>query len=58
MTLATDPEPTVLPAVPRGRSLWQDAWRRLRSVAMDWGMTIEDAADAICRNEKRTRSGA
>jgi oligopeptide transport system permease protein len=30
MTLATDPEPTVLPAVPRGRSLWQDAWRRLR----------------------------
>jgi AmiR/NasT family two-component response regulator len=35
-----------------------DAWRRLRSIAMDWGMTIEDAADAICRNEKRTRSGA
>lgn len=34
------------------------AWKRLRSVAMDWGMTIEDAAEAICRNDKRTRSGA
>ena len=34
------------------------AWKRLRSVAMDWGMTIEDAAEAICRNDKHTRSGA
>ncbi|MET0359005.1 MAG: ANTAR domain-containing protein [Pararhizobium sp.] len=34
------------------------AWKRLRSVAMDWGMTIEDAAEAICRDDKRTRSGA
>ncbi|KQS81416.1 transcriptional antiterminator [Rhizobium sp. Leaf384] len=34
------------------------AWKHLRSVAMNWGMTIEDAAEAICRNDKRTRSGA
>nr|MDX8320873.1 ANTAR domain-containing protein [Agrobacterium sp. rho-8.1] len=33
------------------------AWKRLRSVAMDWGMTIEDAAEAICRNDKHTRKG-
>ncbi len=33
------------------------AWKRLRSVSMDWGMTIEDAAEAICRNDKHTRKG-
>ncbi|MFP5078498.1 ANTAR domain-containing response regulator [Rhizobium sp. YIM 134829] len=34
-----------------------EAWKQLRSLAMDWGMTIEDAAEAICRNDKRTLSG-
>lgn len=33
------------------------AFKRLRSISMDWGMTIEEAADAICRNDKRTRGG-
>jgi AmiR/NasT family two-component response regulator len=31
------------------------AFKRLRSIAMDWGMTIEEAAEAICRNDKRIR---
>lgn len=30
------------------------AFKRLRSISMDWGMTMEEAADAICRNDKRT----
>jgi AmiR/NasT family two-component response regulator len=34
------------------------AFKRLRSISMDWGMTIEEAAEAICRNDKRTRGGA
>jgi AmiR/NasT family two-component response regulator len=33
------------------------AFKRLRSISMDWGMTIEEAADAICRKDKRTRGG-
>ncbi|WP_137154941.1 ANTAR domain-containing protein [Rhizobium sp. FKL33] len=32
------------------------ALKRLRSIAMEWGMTIEDAADAICRGDKRMRT--
>lgn len=31
------------------------AFKRLRGIAMEWGMTIEDAADAICRNDRRVR---
>ena len=31
------------------------AFRQLRAIAMEWGMTIEDAADAICRNDRRVR---
>lgn len=34
------------------------AWKRLRKIAMDWGMTIEETAEAICRDDRRTRSGA
>ncbi|MCQ4628933.1 AmiR/NasT family two-component response regulator [Shinella sp. BE166] len=34
------------------------AWKRLRKIAMDWGMTIEETADAICRDDRRTKSGA
>jgi len=33
------------------------AFKRLRSISMDWGMTIEEAADAICKNDKRTCGG-
>lgn len=33
------------------------AWKRLRTIAMDWGMTIEETADAICRDDRRTKSG-
>ncbi|QRM57641.1 ANTAR domain-containing protein [Sinorhizobium sp. BG8] len=35
-----------------------EAFKRLRAVAMDWGMTIEEAAEAICRSDKRTRNSA
>lgn len=34
------------------------AWKRLRKIAMDWGMTIEETAEAICRDDRRTKSGA
>ncbi|NKN35841.1 ANTAR domain-containing protein [Agrobacterium sp. a22-2] len=34
------------------------AWKRLRKIAMDWGMTIEETAEAICRDDRRTRNGA
>lgn len=33
------------------------AWKRLRKIAMDWGMTIEETAEAICRDDRRTKSG-
>lgn len=34
------------------------AWKRLRKIAMDWGMTIEETAEAICRDDRRTRNGS
>lgn len=35
-----------------------NAWKRMRKVAMSWGMTIEEAAEAICRNDRRSSTGA
>ncbi len=32
------------------------AWKRMRRIAMDLGMTIEDAADTICRDDRRSTS--
>ncbi|WP_420961640.1 ANTAR domain-containing response regulator [Brucella sp. IR073] len=34
------------------------AWKRLRKIAMDWGATIEETAEAICRDERRTKNSA
>lgn len=34
------------------------AWKRLRKIAMDWGMTIEETAEAICRDDRRTINGS
>ena len=34
------------------------AMKTLRAIAMTWRMTIEEAAEAICNNEGRTRRGA
>ncbi|MCF1463129.1 ANTAR domain-containing protein [Agrobacterium vitis] len=42
----------VLELLRQGACTEAEAWRRLRMVAMDWGMTIEDAAEAICRNDR------
>jgi AmiR/NasT family two-component response regulator len=33
------------------------AWKRMRKIAMDMGMTIEEAADAICSDDRRASSG-
>ncbi|WP_377294709.1 ANTAR domain-containing response regulator [Rhizobium sp. SG2393] len=33
------------------------AWKRMRRIAMDWGMTIEETAEAICRDERRLKGG-
>ena len=33
------------------------AWKRLRKIAMDWGMTTEETAEAICRDDRRTKLG-
>ncbi|PWE55723.1 transcriptional antiterminator [Metarhizobium album] len=48
----------VLKLMQQNRSDEAGAWKRLRKIAMDWGMTVEEAAEAICRDERRTRSGA
>lgn len=42
----------ILELLQRGSANEADAWRQLRRVAMDWGMTIEDAAEAICRQDR------
>ncbi|MBP1849179.1 ANTAR domain-containing response regulator [Rhizobium halophytocola] len=34
------------------------AMRQLRSFAMAWRMTIEEAAEAVCSNDQRARKGA
>lgn len=34
------------------------AWKRMRRIAMDWGMTIEETAEAICRDERRLKGGS
>nr|WP_272214405.1 ANTAR domain-containing protein [Marinicella sp. W31]MDC2880010.1 hypothetical protein [Marinicella sp. W31] len=34
------------------------AMKTLRAIAMTWRMTIEEAAEAICNNEGRTKRGA
>jgi len=47
----------VLQLMQRGYAGETAAFKRLRSISMDWGMTIEEAADAICKNDKRTRGG-
>ncbi|MBB3138748.1 AmiR/NasT family two-component response regulator [Rhizobium pisi] len=44
----------VLQLMQQGYAGEATAFKRLRSIAMDWGMTIEEAADAICRNDRRT----
>ncbi len=33
------------------------AWKRMRKMAMSWGMTIEEAADAVCNEDRRSTSG-
>lgn len=33
------------------------AWKRLRKMAMSWGMTIEEASIAVCSNDRRSTSG-
>ncbi len=33
------------------------AWKRMRKIAMDLGITIEEAADAICSDDRRAGSG-
>ncbi|CAN7453841.1 ANTAR domain-containing protein [Rhizobium sp. LjRoot30] len=48
----------VLKLMQQSRSDEAGAWKRLRKIAMDWGMTVEEAAESICRDERRTRSGA
>lgn len=48
----------VLKLMQQNRSDEAGAWKRLRKIAMDWGMTVEEAAESICRDERRTRSGA
>lgn len=34
------------------------AWKQLRASAMESGATIEETAEAICRNARRSRNGA
>jgi AmiR/NasT family two-component response regulator len=34
------------------------AWKRVRKIAMDWGMTVEETAEAICRDDRRSKIGA
>ena len=34
------------------------AMKRLRAIAMDWRITIEEAAETICKNDSRLRRGA
>ncbi|SIR31873.1 Two-component response regulator, AmiR/NasT family, consists of REC and RNA-binding antiterminator (ANTAR) domains [Rhizobium sp. RU20A] len=33
------------------------AWKRMRRIAMDWSMSIEETAEAICRDERRLKGG-
>ncbi|MFS8055000.1 ANTAR domain-containing protein [Rhizobium sp. BR 317] len=47
----------VLQLMQQGYAGEATAFKRLRSISMDWGMTIEEAADAICKNDRRTRGG-
>jgi len=46
----------VLDLLRQGAGSEEEAWARLRRVAMDWGMTIEDAAEAICRKDRHIGS--
>ena len=33
------------------------AWKRMRRMAMSWGMSIEDAAETVCKDDRRSTSG-
>ncbi len=33
------------------------AWKRMRKKAMSWGMTIEEASEAVCSDARRSTSG-
>ncbi len=33
------------------------AWKRMRKNAMSWGMTIEEASEAVCSDARRSTSG-
>lgn len=33
------------------------AWKRMRKIAMSWGMTIEETAAVLCRDERRSTGG-
>lgn len=35
-----------------------NAWKRMRTMAMSWGMTIEETAEAVCKDDRRSTTGA